>query len=894
MNKPLKPSIPKRKNSLKKQWDKTTKVVNVKQKIHSNVSDKYTELQIATFTKWVNIQLRTIEEVIDESAYFSPTTTTFPFNKAKKKIPEINAIDKDFQDGKKLIELLELFYENDTEELPKPERGNSRVHYIQNVNKVLEFLQKKLDDNGLTALKAIGPVDIVDGNVKLTLGLIWLMISKFHQMISNVFEVTEEELNQVEERFKRSEIVTHIEDKNGNKIEISPKSFINTTFEEFQSKFRSHFIESSSSDNNSILNSPTILEEEPEELIYEDKSIENQSTENESTECKLTKEQSSDNQLTKNKSTENNTIKPTLRNNSVRNRILSNSSNRLSLPPNYNDSNGEGKRNFNPNSPARFRTLHFIGMNDGIILAALIHHLNMEWIDDFDLLINDKEGESENDKEIRIKERLTMCFNIINDRLNITQSKALTSMLIEKDYSDKERLKRTGLAWSVYISEIFLSITNVMNKRKEIRRQSKLILLNENEETTEFKETEETSSSKIEDSTKLRGCLSSFKNSNSTPPSKRNSMATSNLPPLPPWTPKVSLISAVWDWTLTSKSRQNNWDITNINEWKNNENKPDDDGPLQLLANTHQPALHSGQFCQHATGMLEEIIQEAIKKKFIVYGLSEHCPRYRIEDLYPEESHLQPLDLSKTFEEFVKEARRLQEKYKSQITLLVGLESETITSSSTSEALDLIEKYSLDYVVGSVHHVHETPIDFDLEMFEIALSKSSSNKQRIENNPEENLFAEYFDSQYQMLQNIKPIIVGHFDVIRIYRPNFIFSDLIWKKVERNIDYVVNYGGLFEINSAGFKVGLPDAYPQRDILQLILKKGGKCTISDDSHGVLRVAMHYDRLYNYLKEMNINVLYYLDYNIEDNIEHKKVIVKEMKNVLDHPFWDQFNSS
>ncbi|CAB4423240.1 unnamed protein product [Rhizophagus irregularis] len=584
MNKPLKPSIPKRKNSLKKQWDKTTKVVNVKQKIHSNVSDKYTELQIATFTKWVNIQLRTIEE-----------------------IPEINAIDKDFQDGKKLIELLELFYENDTEELPKPER----------------------DDNGLTALKAIGPVDIVDGNVKLTLGLIWLMISKFHQMISNVFEVTEEELNQVEERFKRSEIVTHIEDKNGNKIEISPKSFINTTFEEFQSKFRSHFIESSSSDNNSILNSPTILEEEPEELIYEDKSIENQSTENESTECKLTKEQSSDNH--------------------VRNRILSNSSNRLSLPPNYNDSNGEGKRNFNPNSPARFRTLRlkssssspansssgllfwinmqlidyasilpitcypiedFIGMNDGIILAALIHHLNMEWIDDFDLLINDKEGESENDKEIRIKERLTMCFNIINDRLNITQSKALTSMLMKKHYSDKERLKRTGLAWSVYISEIFLSITNVMNKRKEIRRQSKLILLNENEETTEFKETEETSSIIAH------------------PPSKRNSMATSNLPPLPPWTPKVSLISAVWDWTLSwmtndndsdnydsddydkngklkekemrtiskgslaSKSRQNNWDITNINEWKNNENKPDDDGPLQLLANTHQPALY--------------------------------------------------------------------------------------------------------------------------------------------------------------------------------------------------------------------------------------------------------------------------------------------------------------
>jgi histidinol-phosphatase (PHP family) len=69
--------------------------------------------------------------------------------------------------------------------------------------------------------------------------------------------------------------------------------------------------------------------------------------------------------------------------------------------------------------------------------------------------------------------------------------------------------------------------------------------------------------------------------------------------------------------------------------------------------------------------------------------------------------------------------------------------------------------------------------------------------------------------------------------------------------------------------------------------LVLKKGGKCTISDDSHGVLGVALHYDKLYNYLKEMNINILYYLFYDT-----HRKVIVKEMKNVLDHPFWEQFH--
>lgn len=46
---------------------------------------------------------------------------------------------------------------------------------------------------------------------------------------------------------------------------------------------------------------------------------------------------------------------------------------------------------------------------------------------------------------------------------------------------------------------------------------------------------------------------------------------------------------------------------------------------------------HSGQFCRHASGTLEEVVLEAIRQGFEVYGLSEHVPRYRLEDLYPEE-----------------------------------------------------------------------------------------------------------------------------------------------------------------------------------------------------------------------------------------------------------------
>lgn len=46
---------------------------------------------------------------------------------------------------------------------------------------------------------------------------------------------------------------------------------------------------------------------------------------------------------------------------------------------------------------------------------------------------------------------------------------------------------------------------------------------------------------------------------------------------------------------------------------------------------------HSGQFCRHASGTLEDVVLEAIRQGFEVYGLTEHVPRYRLDDLYPEE-----------------------------------------------------------------------------------------------------------------------------------------------------------------------------------------------------------------------------------------------------------------
>ena len=62
--------------------------------------------------------------------------------------------------------------------------------------------------------------------------------------------------------------------------------------------------------------------------------------------------------------------------------------------------------------------------------------------------------------------------------------------------------------------------------------------------------------------------------------------------------------------------------------------------PIYNIVNVLMPFSHhshSGQFCKHAKGTLEEVVQEAIRKGFKVFALTEHVPRYRVKDLYPEE-----------------------------------------------------------------------------------------------------------------------------------------------------------------------------------------------------------------------------------------------------------------
>ena len=54
---------------------------------------------------------------------------------------EITNLFRDLEDGKRLIRLLEII---SGERIGKPNQGRLKVHKIENVNKVLAFLQTKV------------------------------------------------------------------------------------------------------------------------------------------------------------------------------------------------------------------------------------------------------------------------------------------------------------------------------------------------------------------------------------------------------------------------------------------------------------------------------------------------------------------------------------------------------------------------------------------------------------------------------------------------------------------------------------------------------------------------------------------------------------------------------
>jgi histidinol-phosphatase (PHP family) len=260
---------------------------------------------------------------------------------------------------------------------------------------------------------------------------------------------------------------------------------------------------------------------------------------------------------------------------------------------------------------------------------------------------------------------------------------------------------------------------------------------------------------------------------------------------------------------------------------------------------------HSGQFCTHATDSLEEIIQAYIAKQFLWVGITEHTPPISQELMYADdkEAGLNPELILSRFGNYMSECRRLQEKFSSKIRIFAAMEIETY-SGYLEFVPFLIKNFQPDYIVGSVHFVRDIGFDYSKELYGQAVQTVGG---------EDALYCEYFDRQFEMIKHLKPAVVGHFDLIRIYDPDYkkrLLQPAIMARIKRNLQLIKELDLIMDFNLRSLMKGADEPYISRVILEIALEMGISVVPGDDSHSLDSVGTGMEEGVTILEELGFD--------------------------------------
>ncbi|HDI60009.1 MAG TPA: histidinol-phosphatase HisJ family protein [Desulfobacteraceae bacterium] len=249
---------------------------------------------------------------------------------------------------------------------------------------------------------------------------------------------------------------------------------------------------------------------------------------------------------------------------------------------------------------------------------------------------------------------------------------------------------------------------------------------------------------------------------------------------------------------------------------------------------------HSGQFCSHAADDLASVVAAYAAQGFAWVGLTEHMPPPEDRFLYPEERQagFDAAALRRRFAAYMAEARRLQRHWEAVLPLRVGFETEAC-SGALDLARQLVTEFHPDYIVGSVHHVADIPIDVSPAVYADAAARCGGI---------EELYLAYFDLQLEMIETLRPQVIGHFDLVRIFDPDYprhLASAPVGRRIVRNLERVRQMGAILDLNVAAWDKGGSEPYPAAGIRWQARRLGIALVPGDDSHGVATVGRHFDR-------------------------------------------------
>jgi len=263
---------------------------------------------------------------------------------------------------------------------------------------------------------------------------------------------------------------------------------------------------------------------------------------------------------------------------------------------------------------------------------------------------------------------------------------------------------------------------------------------------------------------------------------------------------------------------------------------------------------HCGDYCGHAVGSLREILEAAVAQGYHTYGVTEHAPRLGETYLHGEEREAgwDVARLEADFDAYAKALRELAEEFDGRLTVLRGFEIEVVPHDSYAHVMrEYRQRYDLEYIVGSVHFMNGRCIDSTQELFDEVVGMEGG---------VEPLAVHYYERVAEMVEALKPEVIGHLDLVRKMAPSdeSVATPAIQKAAGSALEVIRDHGSILDLNTGAYDKGLDSPYPAPWLLKKAHQLGIGFCFGDDSHGPFQVGRNINRARQYLLDNGVSTI------------------------------------
>jgi len=224
--------------------------------------------------------------------------------------------------------------------------------------------------------------------------------------------------------------------------------------------------------------------------------------------------------------------------------------------------------------------------------------------------------------------------------------------------------------------------------------------------------------------------------------------------------------------------------------------------------------------CGHAIGDAIEYVEAALAMGLPGIGIADHIP------LLPEPDPEISMGMCELVD-YVAEVAALKARFPGYV--LLGVEAD-YRPGTLSEVKDLLASHPFDYAIGSVHHLGSWGIDDERQIEEYA------------GRDIDDVYLEYFELVGDAAESGAFTIIGHLDLAKKF--GFRPSRSLAVEMENLVGRIARSRVLVEINTAGLRKPVAEAYPSIGLLGLLQEYRVPITFGSDAHKPQDVGADFD--------------------------------------------------